>query len=137
MTQRMFMVVEGKLEVLKKPIFTTGDAYLVVDEVHRKIWVWLGEKCSVDEKATAAIEARRIDDGDVFNGQAKIMTIDAGDEPLEFLALLKGLIVLDKNLIFPDTRNLKHYVKLESTTVSKYRHHSITLQIPLMVEDEQ
>lgn len=93
----MFMVKEGSLEVLKKPVFTTGDAYLVVTEEKQKIWIWLGKECSVDEKGTAAVEARRIDDGEIFHGNAQIITIDQGDEPSEFLALLDGLIIIDKN----------------------------------------
>ncbi len=95
---RMFMVVEGSLEVLKKPIFTMGDVYLIVDEEKKKIWIWLGKHCSVDEKGTAAVEARRIDDGDIFHGEAQIITIDQGDEPAELLAKLNGLKIIDQNL---------------------------------------
>ncbi|WP_371803390.1 hypothetical protein [Candidatus Lokiarchaeum ossiferum] len=98
MENKIFMIKEGSLELIDKPIFTTGDAYLVVNEEEKKIYVWLGSKCSVDEKGTAAVEARRIDDGKVFNGAAKIITYDEGDEAPEFLARLKNLKILDKNL---------------------------------------
>ena len=98
MKNKIFMIKEGSLVLIDKPVFTTGDAYLVVNEEEKKIYVWLGSKCSVDEKGTAAVEARRIDDGKVFNGAAKIITYDEGDEAPEFLAKLENLKILDKNL---------------------------------------
>ncbi len=52
----------------------------------------------MDEKGTAAVEARRIDDGKVFNGAAKIITYDQGDEAPEFLVKLENLKIIDKNL---------------------------------------
>jgi hypothetical protein len=94
---KLYMISQGKLENIAKPIFTTGDAYLVVDETAQKIYIWLGSKCSVDEKGTAAVEARRIDDAE-FKGNAKILTYDQGDEPADFLAKLDGLKVIEKNL---------------------------------------
>ncbi|WP_457556840.1 hypothetical protein [Candidatus Harpocratesius sp.] len=98
METQMFLINQGNLTPLKKAIFTSGDAYLVVDHENKKIYIWLGSKCSVDEKATAAVEARRIDDGEVFNGQAKIITIDEGEESPEFMRLVQNLKILDKNL---------------------------------------
>ena len=80
MPVKLFMIKTGQLEPISKPIFTTGDSYLVVDQAVKKIYIWLGSKCSVDEKGVAAVEARRIDDGAVFNGAAKIITYDEGDE---------------------------------------------------------
>ena len=79
MSLQLFMISEGKLEPISAPIFTKGDSYLVVDQAAKRIYIWLGSKCSVDEKGVAAVEARRIDDGQVFNGAAKIITYDEGD----------------------------------------------------------
>ncbi|MHA1795173.1 MAG: hypothetical protein ACTSUK_03615, partial [Promethearchaeota archaeon] len=98
MEKQIFMVNQGNLTPLKKAIFTTGDAYLVIDHTNKIIYIWLGSKCSVDEKGTAAVEARRIDDGEAFNGQAKIITLDQGDETPEFMKFVKNLKILDKNL---------------------------------------
>jgi Gelsolin repeat len=92
------MIDQGAVVEIKKAVFTTGDSYLVVDEAAEKIYIWLGSKCSVDEKATAAIEARRIDDSELFNGNAKIVTYDQGDESPEFLSKLQGLKIINKNL---------------------------------------
>jgi len=91
------MINQGQLKKLDKPVFSTGDAYLVVDKEGKKIFIWLGSKCSVDEKGTAAVEARRIDEAD-FSGAAKIVTYDEGLEEPEFIAKLNGLRVEDKNL---------------------------------------
>ncbi len=98
MTIKLFMINEGAIKPIQKPIFTTGDAYLIIDELEKKIYIWLGSKCSVDEKGTAAVEARRIDDGQVFNGSAKIITYDEGDESAELLSKLGNLKIVDKNL---------------------------------------
>jgi ribosomal protein S27AE len=94
---QLYMISQGTAEEIKKPIFTTGDAYLVVNKEKQMVYIWLGSKCSVDEKGTAAVEARRIDDTE-FAGNAKIVTYDQGDEAAEFLAQLDGLRIVDKNL---------------------------------------
>jgi len=97
---KLYMIEKGKLVSIQKPVFTTGDAYVVVDESVPKIYIWLGSKCSTDEKGTAAVEAKNMDDK-TFNGNAKIVTYDEGTEEPEFLAKmlpLGPLKVLDKNL---------------------------------------
>ncbi len=98
MEKQLFIVNQGNLNPITKAVFTTGDAYLVVDHTLKRIYIWLGKKCSVDEKGVAAVEARRIDDGQAFNGAAKIITIDQGDETKEFMELVQNLKILDKNL---------------------------------------
>ncbi|MHA1111723.1 MAG: hypothetical protein ACTSRE_11520 [Promethearchaeota archaeon] len=87
-------VLEEKPELVGHPIFSTGDVYIVDNT--ETIWLWIGEKCSVDEKAIAAAEARRIDEE--RGGSAKIITIDNGYETAEFLAILNGLKIVHKNL---------------------------------------
>ena len=94
----IYMINKGKLKQMRKAVFTTGDSYIVVDKPGEKVFIWLGSKCSADEKGVAAIEARRIDDGKLFNGSAKIITFDEGDESAEFLSKLDGLRILDKNM---------------------------------------
>jgi hypothetical protein len=92
------MVDTGKLKKIARPVFTTGDSYVIVDEPGEKIYVWMGSKCSVDEKGAAALEAQHIDEGELFNGKAKVVAIDQGDETPEFLVKIGGLKVLNKNL---------------------------------------
>ncbi|TFG19402.1 MAG: hypothetical protein EU530_06385 [Promethearchaeota archaeon] len=87
-------VLEEKPELVSHPIFSTGDVY-IVDNM-QTIWLWIGAKCSVDEKAIAAAEARRIDEE--RGGSAKIITVDQNYETAEFLALLNGLKIVHKNL---------------------------------------
>ncbi|MBN2155756.1 MAG: hypothetical protein JW776_06915 [Candidatus Lokiarchaeota archaeon] len=87
-------VLEEKPELITYPIFSTGDVYIV--DTFDTIWIWIGEKCSVDEKAIAAAEARRIDEE--RGGSAKIITVDQNFEAPEFLTLLNGLKIVHKNL---------------------------------------
>lgn len=94
----LYRIDKGNIKKIARPVFTTGDSYVIVDKLHEKIYIWLGSKCSTDEKGAAAVQARGIDESDEFNGSAKILTYDEGDEPAEFVALLGGLKVLDKNL---------------------------------------
>jgi hypothetical protein len=94
---KYYLVNEGVLKEIPTHVFTSGDAYLAVDEAAKKIVVWLGSKCSVDEKAAAAKLAVDMDQ-DQFNGAAKIISVDEGEETAEALALLGGLRVVDQNV---------------------------------------
>ena len=69
---------------LYKGVFTTGDAYLAVDADANVIYIWLGKKCSVDEKGAAAVQARNIND-EKFSGGARIETYDEDLEDPEIL----------------------------------------------------
>jgi hypothetical protein len=91
---KIYMINQGALVEQKELVFSTGDAYLIDNGA--KIWIWLGKDCSVDEKGTAAVEARRIDDEQ--SGAAKIITVDQGEEIAEFLTLVNGVKIVDKNL---------------------------------------
>ncbi|MHA1392805.1 MAG: hypothetical protein ACTSRZ_04825, partial [Promethearchaeota archaeon] len=91
---KLFLVKEGNLVEQDKLVFSTGDAYIIDD--NSKIWIWLGKDCSVDEKGSAAILARRLDEE--RGGAAKIITIEQGSEVPEFIALVDGVRILDKNL---------------------------------------
>ncbi len=59
------MINKGELQPLDKAVFTTGDAYLAVDADANVIYIWLGKKCSVDEKGAAAVQARNINDEEI------------------------------------------------------------------------
>jgi hypothetical protein len=91
---KIYMVNQGELKEQSQLVFSTGDAYIIDNE--SKIWIWLGKDCSVDEKGTAAVEARRLDDE--RGGAAKIITVDQGEEVAEFLSLVNGVKIVDKNL---------------------------------------
>ncbi len=92
---KIYIVDKGELkEVKKKNIFSSGDAYIVDDE--KTIYIWLGKYCSVDEKGFAAIKARELDEK--RSGAAKIITLDQGLEIKEFLQLVGGMKIVEKNL---------------------------------------
>ena len=93
---KLFLIDKGELREIKKPIFSSGDVYLVDDE--RTIYVWIGNKCSVDEKTTGAAQARSLDQQ--RGGAAKIITVDQGFETKEFLKLvvpMGAMKIVEKN----------------------------------------
>ena len=91
---KIYMINKGELQVIGKPIFSTGDSYLIDDE--KIIYIWLGKVCSVDEKTVAAAKARELDEG--RGGAAKIITLDEDQETKEFLKLVGGMRVVEKNI---------------------------------------
>ena len=61
---------------------------IIVDDEERRIWLWIGGVCSVRKKFIGACQAQA-----VRNQRSlvyKVKTIEAGEEPSEFL-LLMGL----------------------------------------------
>jgi hypothetical protein len=45
---KLFLVDQGNLKEISKPIFSMGDVYVVDDD--KTIYIWIGSKASVDEK---------------------------------------------------------------------------------------
>ena len=81
---KVFLINKGELNQINKTVFSSGDVYLIDNET--TIYVWIGAKCSVDEKTTGAANARKLDQE--RGGAAKIITIDQGQETPEFLKLI-------------------------------------------------
>jgi hypothetical protein len=91
------MIDKGELKEVNKPVFSTGDTYLLDDE--RTIYVWIGSKCSVDEKTAGAAQARKLDQE--RGGAAKIITVDQNQETPEFLKLVNeigAMKIVEKNI---------------------------------------
>ena len=84
---KLFLINKGELAQIKNPVFSSGDVYLLDDE--KTIYVWIGSKCSVDEKTTGAANARRLDQE--RGGAAKIITVDEGQETAEFLKVVASM----------------------------------------------
>ncbi|HMF33573.1 MAG TPA: hypothetical protein VKK79_19275 [Candidatus Lokiarchaeia archaeon] len=95
---KLYIVWKGELKPVDKPIFSTGDSYVLDNE--DTIFIWLGENSSVDEKGSAAIQAQSLDEA--RSGAAKVITIDQGQETDDFFATLAPLgsfRLVDKNLV--------------------------------------
>jgi adenylate cyclase len=93
---KLFLIDQGEIKEINKPIFSSGDVYLVDDD--RTIYVWIGNKCSVDEKTAGAAQARTLDQQ--RGGAAKIITVDQGFETKEFLKLIApmgAMKIVEKN----------------------------------------
>ncbi|MHA1715595.1 MAG: hypothetical protein ACTSXP_08110, partial [Promethearchaeota archaeon] len=97
---KIYMINKGELQEIDKLIFSSGDSYIVDDG--SKIWLWHGKNASVDEKETAAVTAKKLDDE--RGGRAKIITVEQGEfsaDARRFKAFCSehgGLKVMDKNL---------------------------------------
>ncbi|MFW9951475.1 MAG: hypothetical protein ACFFKA_15270 [Candidatus Thorarchaeota archaeon] len=94
---KMFMIDQGQLKEISNPVFSTGDVYIVDDQ--RTIYVWIGKKCSVDEKTAGAAHARSLDQS--RGGAAKIITVDQGQETPEFMKIISSLgamKIVEKNI---------------------------------------
>ena len=93
-------------------VFANGDAYLV--DAGMNIYIWLGEKCSVDEKFLSARSASILDAERA--GKAKITTFHQGEESQEFLDNFGGKI----ELIAEDTPTLFKPVEVEEYAAKMY-----------------
>jgi hypothetical protein len=94
---KLLMVDQGDLKRVNKPIFSTGDVYIIDDE--KTIYVWIGNKCSIDEKTAGAAQARTLDQQ--RGGAAKIITVDQGQEPAGFLKVINSMgamKIVEKNV---------------------------------------
>ncbi len=93
----IYIVDQGNLKEISKPIFSMGDVYIVDDD--KTIYVWIGSKASVDEKTAGAAQARTLDQQ--RGGAAKIITVDENQEPNAFLKLISpmgAMKVVEKNI---------------------------------------
>ncbi|MHA2007869.1 MAG: hypothetical protein ACXABO_10910 [Promethearchaeota archaeon] len=93
---KLFLIDQGTLKEINKPIFSSGDVYLL--DAETTIFVWIGNKCSVDEKTTGAAQARTLDQQ--RGGAAKIITVDQGFETKDFLSLIApmgAMKIVEKN----------------------------------------
>ena len=94
---RLYIVDKLELKEINKPVFSTGDVYLLDDE--STIFIWIGSKCSVDEKTGGAAQARKLDQE--RGGAAKIITVDQNQETSEFLKLVASMgpmKIVEKNI---------------------------------------
>ncbi len=93
---KLFLVEQGNLKEISKPIFSTGDVYVLDDG--NTIYVWIGSKCSVDEKTAGAAQARTLDQQ--RGGAAKIITVDEKQETPNFMKTINSMgamKVVEKN----------------------------------------
>ncbi len=59
---KIYIVKEGGYEYVEQPVFSvfsTGDTYIV--DADDRIWIWLGEKTTTDEKFAGALVSDLLD----------------------------------------------------------------------------
>ncbi|NVM29133.1 MAG: hypothetical protein HWN65_09825 [Candidatus Helarchaeota archaeon] len=77
----IYHIIKGKLVEIKSAIFANGDTYVVLNPP--KIWIWIGNKSTIDEKFAAA----QLSQSELIkeHRECEIKTIEQGNEPAEFL----------------------------------------------------
>ena len=93
---KLYLIEKGDLREINKSVFSSGDVYLL--DAENTIYVWIGNKCSVDEKTAGAAQARTLDQK--RGGAAKIITVDQGQEPKDFLntiGSMGAMKIVEKN----------------------------------------
>ncbi len=92
----LYLIDQGNMKEISKPIFSMGDVYVLDDG--NTIYVWIGSKCSVDEKTAGAAQARTLDQQ--RGGAAKIITVDENQETAGFMKAVSSMgamKVVEKN----------------------------------------
>jgi len=56
---KIYIIRESDYEQVDQPVFSTGDTYIV--DAGDRIWIWLGEKTTVDEKFAGAFISDLLD----------------------------------------------------------------------------
>ena len=95
--------------------FGTGDVYLL--DTGPKIYLWVGKKSTPDEKFIGAITSVWKDQD--RKGVTKLITVKEGEEPKEFLDLLKGKITITDQ----DTEGILKRVALKQHKFKLFRIH--------------
>lgn len=95
--------------------FAEGDVYLV--DTGKIIYLWCGKAASPDEKFVGAITSVMGDR--TRRGHTRLVTVDQGEEPKEFLALFGGSI----NVTAQDTEGILRRVALKKRDYKLFRVH--------------
>jgi hypothetical protein len=91
---KIYLIKEGDYEEIMQPVFSTGDTYVV--DAGDRIWIWLGEKTTVDEKFAGAFISDLIDKQ--RKGKPRVETVHQGSEPLEFRKTVGPMRIVDQDL---------------------------------------
>lgn len=111
--------------------FGSGDCYLI--DMGPKIYLWVGKKASVDEKFIGAVTSVWCDQD--RKGVAKLVTIEQGEEPKEFLQLFGGKIKVTDQ----DTEGILKRVAIKHREFKLFRVHiendiNLYYEVPRKIE---
>lgn len=129
-----YHVQKGQLVKVPKKLlkdFGTGDVYLV--DTGPIIYMWVGKTSSPDEKFIGAITSVWRDQD--RKGAAKLITINEGEEPSDFLNLFDGKIMVTEQ----DTEGILKRVALKQHEFKLFRIHiekdlNLYYEVPLSRE---
>jgi hypothetical protein len=95
--------------------FGNGDVYMI--DTGSVIYSWIGKKSSADERFIGAITSVWKDQD--RKGAAKLVTVNEGEEPKEFLDLFDGSIIVTEQ----DTEGILKRVALKQREFKLFRIH--------------
>ncbi|WXG40439.1 MAG: hypothetical protein WED07_06430 [Candidatus Freyarchaeum deiterrae] len=116
---KIYLVKEGGYEQIAQSVFSTGDTYIV--DAGTKIWIWLGEKTTVDEKFAGAFISELLDKE--RRNEPKVETVEQGSEPMEFKKTVGAMRIVDQDLaksILKKTAKKTHPVVMYKISSEKY-----------------
>jgi hypothetical protein len=93
---KLYITWKGALKSVDIPVFSTGDSYLLDNNV--TVYIWNGANASTDEKEATAVEAHRMEQ----ERHVKVIAVEEGQETAEFLKALEPLgafRLVEKNLV--------------------------------------
>jgi hypothetical protein len=113
-----YHVVKG--QIVKVPeehidVFAAGDVYLV--DTGSVIYLWCGKASTPDERFVGAITSVMGDR--TRTGRTRLVTVDQGDEPKEFLSLFGGGIEVTSQ----DTEGILRRIALKKRDYKLFRVH--------------
>ncbi len=123
-----YHIQKGRLAIVPDDMlseFGIGDCYLV--DTKSTIYLWCGRNASPDERFIGAVTSVWRDQA--RKGAARLVTVEPGNEPPEFLTLFGGSIRVTEQ----DTEGILKKVVLEKHEFKLYRLH-ITGGVTLFVE---
>ena len=82
---RIFHIIKGNLVEIPSAIFADGDTYIVDAPEEKILYIWIGNKSTIDERfAAAQISQTELKE---THEDYKVITIEQGNETTEFLEL--------------------------------------------------
>jgi hypothetical protein len=76
-----------KEDMFIKELLDSSSIIIVVDSIDKVVWLWEGKNAGIRKKFIATQNAPSIRDR--YGVDFKIITVDEGDEPLEFMEIIE------------------------------------------------
>ncbi|MHA1838598.1 MAG: hypothetical protein ACTSYO_01360 [Candidatus Ranarchaeia archaeon] len=116
---KICLVKQGALEEVDQPVFSTGDTYIV--QSGERIWIWIGEGSSVDERFAGAFISDLRDKE--AGGDIDVETVHQSEETPGFRMAVGPMRIVEKNLaesILKKVKKIEHPVVMYRISSEEY-----------------